>query len=133
MTFLQGVTMSNVELPEPPAGTGTAGQALWDSILESYELVPHELVGLLAQAIRVADRIDQLEAVVDREGAMIEDPKRKMTVPHPALVEARQQRLGLARLIVAMRLPDLDSGRRPQRRGIRGAYRPRLVGGDGAA
>lgn len=125
--------MSDVDLPAPPDGTGPAGRALWDSILQSYELVPHELVGLLAQAVKVADRIAQLEAIVDREGAMVEDVKRQMTVPHPGLVEARQQRISLARLVVAMRLPDLETGQKPQRRGLRGAYRPRLVGGSGGA
>lgn len=109
-------------LPEAPAGTGPAGQALWDAVVASYSLVPHEMVGLLHQVVKVADRIAELEAIVDAEGAMVDDPRRKMRVPHPALVESRQQRLGLARMMVAMRLPDLDSGHRPQRRGMRGAY-----------
>lgn len=47
---------------------------------------------------------------------------------HPALVEARQLRIALARLIAALPLPagdedDQAAGRRPQRRvGVRGIY-----------
>ncbi|GIF16210.1 hypothetical protein [Actinoplanes teichomyceticus] len=47
---------------------------------------------------------------------------------HPAAVEARQQRIALARLMVALRMPagdegDQAQGRRPQRRtGVRGFY-----------
>jgi hypothetical protein len=58
---------------------------------------------------------------------------RRRACAHPAVVEARQQRLALARLLAALRLPagaedDLAAGRRPQRRvGVRGFYGPRSV------
>jgi hypothetical protein len=50
------------------------------------------------------------------------------TRTHPAVIEARQQRLTLARLLAALRLPagdeqDVQPNRRPQRRsGARGVY-----------
>ncbi|MFC5208610.1 hypothetical protein ACFPM0_18860 [Pseudonocardia sulfidoxydans] len=41
---------------------------------------------------------------------------------HPAVIEARQQRLTLARLVASLRVPD-DGDVRPQRRGAaRGFY-----------
>lgn len=57
---------------------------------------------------------------------MVDSPQG--TKAHPAAVEARQQRIALARLLAALRLPagadgDEAQGRRPQRRvGARGVY-----------
>jgi hypothetical protein len=53
--------------------------------------------------------------------------------PHAALVELRQQRIVLARLVVALRVPlgDQDEESAParlQRRGARGVYQLRGVG-----
>lgn len=127
-----GDEVAKRELPPAPDGAGPAGLALWTGILSTFGLPTHELF-MLSEAVRVADRLHQLEALVDAEGLLILDPKRQIKIAHPALVEARQQRVALARLLVALRLPDLGSGRRPQHRGLRGAYGPRLVkgGGDG--
>jgi hypothetical protein len=103
------------------------GRALWESITGAFDLEPHER-SVLAQVVKVADRVAALDAVVDDQGVLSDDPKRG-TVAHPALVESRQQRLTLARMLTALRLPDADQ-RRPQRRGMRGVYR---LGRDGAA
>lgn len=100
--------------PKPAPGTGTAGRALFKSITARFELEPHELA-VLAQLVRTADRIAALDAVVDSEGVMVDGRA------HAALVESRLQRLTLARLLTALRLPDL-ADQRPQRRGIRGVY-----------
>jgi len=74
---------------------------------------------LLIEACRTADQLDLLDQAiaVDR---MLVDGKA-----HPALVEARQQRTTLTRLLASMRLPeDLQRPEtRPQRRGAaRGSY-----------
>lgn len=115
------------QLPAPK-GVEAAGRALWTAITGTYELEEHELA-TLAQAVKVADRIAALDVVVDAEGVMYDDPRRG-PVAHPALVESRQQRLALARLLTGLRLPDTED-QRPQRRGIRGFYGPRAVS-DGA-
>lgn len=84
-------------------------------------------VALLHEACRVMDRLDQLDGVLRKEGAMVDGKV------HPALVEARQQEIALARLLVAMRLPeDLSepTRNRPQRRATRGFYHPRQERGD---
>jgi hypothetical protein len=63
---------------------------------------------------------------------MVEGPHGSK--PHPAVVEARQSKIALARLTAALRLPagdetDQAAGRRPQRRvGMRGVYGVRAVG-----
>jgi hypothetical protein len=107
---------STAKLPRAPAGAKTAGRALWRAVLTSYELEEHELA-LLRQVCRVADVCDDLQMLVDAEGPIVAGRA------HPALVELRQQRIVLARLIVAIRVPlgDEEQGR-TQYRGPRGVY-----------
>jgi hypothetical protein len=104
--------------------TSSRGEALKAAVLDVLDLDAHELA-LLDEAGRVADRLDALEAALARDGLLLPDRR-----PHPALVEARQQAITLARLIAALRLPDdIGAAERPQRRGPRGVYSPlRLVG-----
>lgn len=113
------------DVPGAPAALGEAGRALWQSIADEYELEPHNLA-VLEQAARVADHVALLDEAVRRDGVLMENPQRG-TVAHPALVELRQQRLTLTRLLVALRLPDEDDGK-PQHRGLRGVYHLRGTG-----
>ena len=46
---------------------------------------------------------------------------------HPVYVEVRQQSATLARLIAALRLPDEATGKRPQKRQLRGVQKPSKV------
>jgi hypothetical protein len=110
--------MSN---PRTPSGLKTAGKRLWRDVHEHLDLDRHESE-LLLQACRVADHLDDLSAIVGREG-VLKDGK-----PHVALVESRQQQVTFARLIATLRLPeDLEATVRPQRRGAaRGVYDKRL-------
>ncbi len=107
-----------------PVGTGLAGRRLWRAVLDAYVLEQHELL-LLREAARTADLLDELEKRIKAEGAVIESPQGEKA--HPAAVEARQQRITLARLLAALRLPageEEEGDRRPQRRtGVRGTYR----------
>ncbi|WP_433187748.1 hypothetical protein [Actinoallomurus sp. CA-150999] len=110
-----------MSIPKAPNGAGTAGKRLWRAVLEAYELDEHEL-SLLRQAVRSADLCDELQAVVDEEGPMVTTRLGEVKA-HPAIVELRNQRITLARLIVALRVPlgEQDEDRQ-QRRGIRGVY-----------
>src|SRR3712207_4860985 len=90
------ITMADAR---PPRGSGTAGRVLWTSITSRFELEPHEQA-VLGQLVRTADRIAELDARVDAEGVMVDGKA------HPALVESRLQRVTLARLLTALRLPD---------------------------
>lgn len=95
---------------------------MWRAVLNSWALEEHELV-LLRQAVAVVDVCDELEGIVRREGPLLGDRA------HPALVESRQQRQLLARLIVALRVPlgEVEEATRTQFRGLRGVYQPRGV------
>jgi hypothetical protein len=113
--------MAAKKIPTPPDGAGPSGLALWRDVLSKYDLEQHE-VALLREAVRTLDNLDSLADVVARDGITTG------AKVHPALVEARQLRIALARLLGALRLPagdedDQAAGRRPQRRvGARGVY-----------
>jgi hypothetical protein len=117
-------------LPKAPEGAGEHGSALWAEVVESWELDEHELA-LLREAVRTVDMLDRLHALVEAEGPVVDGGKAGRKV-HPALVEARQLKIALARLLAALRLPDGEDGdegqgRRQRRVGARGTYRMRAV------
>lgn len=95
------------------------GTRLYASVTAQFDLGDHEL-SLLLQAARTADLLEDLQDRIDTDGVMVDGKV------HPAVVELRQQRICLARLLVALRVPDPDDddsgGGRTQRRGIRGVY-----------
>jgi hypothetical protein len=118
--------MADSQIPGPPKGTKVNGAKLWHDVVDRYELEQHELA-LLREMTRTVDLLDELHAIVQREGTIVDGPHGSRA--HPAVVEARQARIALARLTAALRLPAGDEvldpvkGRRPQRRvGIRGVY-----------
>ena len=87
--------------------------------MTDFDLSEHELT-LLRQAVAVADVCDDLQKTVAADGLLV------VGKAHPALVELRQQRVLLARLIVALRVPlgdeDNQQPQRSQYRGTRGVY-----------
>lgn len=111
--------------PKPPAGTQAPGRRLWASIIDVYDLDEWELA-LLRECVRTVDLLDVLDAEVRADGPLVSSVAGVKA--HPAAVEARQQRIALARLLAALRMPagdgdDQAEGRRPQRRvGVRGTY-----------
>ncbi len=110
---------------KPPAGLGVDARHLWSSVMDVFELEEHERA-LLVEAVRTVDLLDRLDAEVRRDGPLLNSSQGLRA--HPAATEARQQRIALARLLAALRLPagedgDQQAGARPQRRvGVRGTY-----------
>jgi hypothetical protein len=105
--------MAKKQIPAPPRGTGVNGAKLWRDVLGKYELEEHELA-LLREIPRTADLLDKLHAITSREGVMVSGPRGSK--PHPAVTEARQARIALARLTAALRLPAGDEGNPPAHR-----------------
>src|SRR4051794_20787006 len=96
-----------VKAPEPPSGLRKSGRALWRAVLRDYELDEHETT-ILREACRTADSLDALQGLVDSDGLMSETSQGPRV--HPALVEARQQRVTFARLLTALRIPTGETG-----------------------
>lgn len=117
-------------VPAPPKGSGPRGRKLWREVMEAWELDEHERA-LLIELCRTHDQLEVLHGIVEAEGTIIDSPTGRRT--HPAVVEARQQRIAAARLTAVLRLPggaegDEIEGRRQQRRvGVRGIH-PGQVG-----
>lgn len=104
------------------------GSRLWASLLAqdaSLEDESHPMREVALSAARTADRLDRLE----RLSAEVEPVTAGRGGPmiHPVHAEVRQQSALLARLVAALRLPDEATGKRPQRRQVRGVQRPSAV------
>jgi len=114
--------MAEMVGPNAPEGSREAGRRLWCSVVEEFDLEEHELA-LLREATRTVDLLDELDATVRRDGAVIVTAEGHPRA-HPAAIEARQQRIALARVLSALRMPSGDEpASRPQRRvGVRGTY-----------
>jgi hypothetical protein len=83
----------------PPADLkpGGRGRALWRAVTREYELTPGEAV-VLHEAGRCLDRIDELQAVIDRDGPLGVGSRKQSRV-NPAVSELRQQQAQLTRLL----------------------------------
>lgn len=102
-----------------PRGLKPAGKALWKASTEEFEWADHERA-ILEEACRVRDRIVELDAAVTKDGLMItSSPGARV---HPAVAEARQQRLALAHLLVSLGIPPLAEDNLSASRGVRGVY-----------
>lgn len=99
-----------------PRNLKAGGRKLWLAVTDEYELAEHEL-SVLLEACRTVDALGALERIIRDEGVTNVSPQGVRA--HPALVEARQQRVTLAKLIASMRIPldeDQEGGRMPQQR-----------------
>lgn len=120
------MNQNNPPIPEPPGRPlGERGRALWDEILERFELYPWETV-VLVEACRC---LDLLERLAETDAPDTQTNRHGEAVAAAHVVEARQQQATALRLLASLRLPeDLDAfnaggGTRPQRRGAaRGSY-----------
>ncbi len=98
---------------ERPDDLGPGGRLLWDGITADHELKSEQLAQL-AEACREKDRCDALARMID--GA--DDPKLFLSLLGKANETANQMK----QMLAALRLPDAQTGKRPQYRGPRGAY-----------
>lgn len=91
-----------------PAGLGKAGRALWRQITATYDLDAAERP-LVEQACQLADRVAELEDQIATDGLMVAGSTGQPRL-HPAVAEARQTRVALARCLGQVAFPD-EQGR----------------------
>jgi hypothetical protein len=119
-----------------PSTLAARGKKLWREIVKDHEIDAVQRV-TLEEACRCADRLEELDEIIRGKGVgqlmrfrlnlgeELDNPESKITITiDGVLAEARQQQNVFKQLLVALRLPDADSGQKPQRRGARGAYTP---------
>lgn len=111
-----------------PSGLDARGSRLWDNLLGQDaslgdETAPMREVAL--SACRTADRVDELERRATEVDPVVEGRNGPMI--HPLFAEVRQQEALLTRLVAALRLPDEATGKRPQKRQVRGTQQPGKV------
>lgn len=120
-----------------PKGLGPGGRALWRAIAKAHDLDGMQLAQL-TEACRMKDRCDKLDGLLRGE---IEDwavlvptddsgTEYRLQVAG-ALSKANETANSMKQLLAALRLPDSETGKRPQRRGPRGAQQPTQPGGAG--
>lgn len=115
---------------------GPRGSRLWTSLLAQDALLEDEsnpMREVALQACRTADRLDGLDRLLTGDDDTWARLVHKTQTDSyelkidAAMSEERQQSQALARLISALRLPDEASGKRPQRRQLRGVQKPSKV------
>lgn len=118
-----------------PRGLSAGGRNLWKAITEAHELDPTQEVQLV-EACRAKDRLDQLDLLLRGDianWAVIAEGRElgfELKID-AALTQANATANLLKQLLAALRLPDEQTGKRPQYRGPRGAQKPTVAGGAG--
>ena len=118
-----------------PEGLQTGGRALWDAITKAHDLDAVQTVNL-TEACRLKDRLDEMDRIVQGKGVTELMRFRRVDLggDDTTVVEVKfDDVIGKAnatanqmkQMLAALRLPDAQTGARPQQRGgARGAYTP---------
>jgi hypothetical protein len=99
---------------KPPRGLQKGGKTLWKQVLNGWE-VPPEQYQVLENCCKSQDRIDSLQATLEREGLTVRDRFGK-PIPHPAasLLTAEIRNFGTLYRLLCLSAP---SGEEPLGRG----------------
>jgi len=119
-----------------PKALRSGGSALWKAIDEAHNLDATQLVQL-EEACRAKDRLDQLDEILcgdsDTWMRLVLDVRSDGQVYEIRMTQALTQANATAnlmkQLLAALRLPDAQTGKKPQYRGPRGAVAPQVPGG----
>lgn len=122
--------VSRMAVPKPPVGLATRGKRAWKEL--AVDGMAPEQVLLLEEVCRTADRLEELDSIIQGKGVL---ELMQFRVPHAVnddgvvtvevkfdsvLGEARQQQNVFKQMLVTVR--QLAPGAKPQERGSRGAY-----------
>ncbi len=115
-------------MAEIPDGLAARGARMWSALMvqdPTLDDVGNPRRETALTTCRTADRVELLEQMSMEVDPVVEGRTGPMI--HPLLAEVRQQAALLARLVAALRLPDETTGKRPQRRQLRGVQKPSAV------
>lgn len=96
------------DAPLIPHRLGTAGTALWVSIIPAYDLRPDE-IRILTDACREADIIERLEDDLVDSPLMVKGSMGQLTAS-PLISEVRQHRMALTAMLAKLKIPDTPAG-----------------------
>jgi phage terminase small subunit len=92
--------------PRPPAGLGAAAKRWWTSIVDLYDVESDPAtLRLLADAAMTIDLLERLHAEIGRGGILVESRLGEQKL-NPLIVEQRQQRGELRRILAQLGLED---------------------------
>lgn len=117
-----------------PDGLSAGGAVLWAAIADIHELDAAQEAQLL-EACRAKDRLDKLDGLLRGEvDVWARLTHRTRTEDYEiriddALAKANATANVMKQLLAALRLPDEQTGKRPQYRGPRGAQKPSVPSG----
>jgi hypothetical protein len=94
-----------MDMQKPPTGLRAGGKRIWAALADRYTWEEHEFP-LLHEVARLVDRLDELDHMIRELGVLT--PSNHIT---PALVEARQQQVTLAKLLNALHIPATEAGK----------------------
>lgn len=80
------------------------GRRLWRALIATYDFAPAELA-LLHELARSLDRIDEVRAIIERDG-LIAAGSKGQPAAHPLLADERAHRVIAARIASQLDLPD---------------------------
>jgi hypothetical protein len=131
---MPGVAMTTTKYP---TGLRAGGRTLWKSITDDHDDLDATQLVQLEEACRAKDRLDQLDELlrgdVDTWAKLVIDIRSDGDVFELRMTQALNQANTTAnlmkQLLAALRLPDEQTGKKPQRRGPRGAVAPQVPGG----
>lgn len=129
-------TKSKHRAAPAPKGLAAGGRALWRAIAAEHDLDGMQKVQL-TEACRMKDRCDKLDAALSGDGhtwmRLVVDIQSDGDIYElritNALSKANETANSMKQLLAALRLPDVESGKRPQVRGPRGVQKPTQAGG----
>jgi len=104
---------------KPPAGLGKAGKRVWGLIHAEFQLDARELL-VLEQAARQADAVEALELEIAEAGLVGRGSRGQLRLS-PTVVELRQARLAVSKLLGSLALPDHDGAKATTRRARKAA------------
>jgi P27 family predicted phage terminase small subunit len=96
------------QIPRAPAGLKARGRRFWRRVASAYELTTSEFM-ILEEVCRTLDSLDAMQSALNSEGVTVEGSAGQPRA-HPVLVELRQQRVALGRLLSQLALPDEQTG-----------------------